>query len=148
MNQLTLRYEYDASYFNPKLSRDDFGRLSIAVETERFAGRGGFWVQWQDVREFGESLGAYPIGVDEPISVQWGYDMQEGDDLILQIEIAPLKKTGDLRVRVEIADDHEPTQRVRASFVTNYPDLAAFQTEIAKLMDREAESAVLCGRTG
>jgi len=121
MNRLTLRYKYDASYLDPKLNRDDFGRLSIAVETERFAGSGGFWVQWQDVREFGEALATFPIEADTPIAVQWGYDMQEGNDLTLSIVIAPLNRTGDLAVRVEIADDHEPAQRVRACFVTNYP---------------------------
>ncbi len=85
MSKLTFRYQYDASFFDPKQPTDDFGRLSIDVETGRFSGKGGFWVQWQDVREFGEALTAFPITTDLPIVAQWGYEMQEGEDLILRL---------------------------------------------------------------
>ncbi|MFL6846456.1 MAG: hypothetical protein ACJ8ER_16435 [Allosphingosinicella sp.] len=146
MSQLTLRYEYDASFFNPKLIRDDFGWLSVSVQTDRFCGHGGFWVQWQDVKEFGEALAAYPIDEASPVVAQWGYDMQEGDDLILRIEIAPSNRRGDLVVRFEIADNHEPAERIRGSFLTNYPDVDSFRSSIARLMKREAEEAVLSGR--
>ena len=148
MSKLVLSYRYDASFFktNPNQIRDDFGLLSVAVETDRFSGKGGFWVQWQDVKEFGEALETYPIREDQPIAVQWGYDMQEGDDLILRIEIAPADKRGNLAVGFEIADDYEPRDRVRGSFLTNYPDLAAFRVGIEQLMNREAEEAVLSGQ--
>lgn len=58
MAKLTLRYRYDPSYFDNTLTRDDFGRLSVTAETKLFSGKGGFWVQWQDVAEFGEALSA------------------------------------------------------------------------------------------
>lgn len=108
MSKLTLRYRYDPSFFDPKRLADDFGRLSIDVETDRFSGKGGFWVQWQDVKEFGEALSTFPITPDHPIVAQWGYEMQNGDDLILRLEIAPANTRGDLAVRFEIADEHEP----------------------------------------
>jgi hypothetical protein len=146
MSRLALKYEYDPSFFDPKLVRDDFGRLSVAVETDRFSGRGGFWVQWQDVKEFGEALAAFPIREDAPIVAQWGYNMQEGDDLILRIEIVPADGRGNLTVRFEIADDYAAGDRVKASFLTNYPEIDAFRGEIAKLMNNEAEEAVLTGR--
>lgn len=145
MSKLTLRYQYDASFFDPKQATDDFGRLSVDVETDRFSGKGGFWVQWQDVKEFGEALSAFPITTEHPIAAQWGYDMQEGEDLILRLEIAPANNRGDLAVRFEIADEHEPNCRTRGWFTTNYPDLAAFRASIARLVDREAEEAVLVG---
>jgi hypothetical protein len=72
--------------------------------------------------------------------------MHEGDDLIVSIQIAPANSTGDLRVRVELADEGEPSERVRASFVTNYPDLEQFRIAIAMMMDRETDEAVLAGR--
>lgn len=146
MSRLTLKYQYDRSFFDQKLTRDDFGRLSIAVETDRFSGRGGFWVQWQNVKEFGEALAAFPIEVGAPIVAQWGYEMQEGDDLILRIEIAPADSLGNLKVRFEIADDNAAEDRVRGSFLTNYPEIDAFRMEIAKMMDNETEEAVLTGR--
>ena len=146
MSKLTLRYEYDASFFDPKLPRDDFGLLSVSLISDRFSGRGSFWVQWQDVREFGERLAVYPMPDDASVAVQWGYDMQEGDDLILRIEIAPANKTGDLLVRVEIADDHEPRERVRSSFLTSYAELDSFRSGIVKLMDGTVAEAALIGK--
>lgn len=146
MSKLTLRYQYDASVFDPKQPRDDFGRLSVDVETDRFSGKGGFWVQWQDVKEFGEALSAFPITADQPIAAQWGYGMQEGDDLILRLEIAPANKTGDLAVRFEIADENEPNYRTRGWFITNYPELELFRASIGRLMEKDAEEAILIGR--
>jgi hypothetical protein len=138
MGKLALRYCFDDS--------DDFGRLGVEITTDKFSGRGGFWVQWQEVRDFGEKLSTYPVSADAPLSAAWGYEMHEGDDLIVRIQIAPANSTGDLRVRVELADENEPSERVRASFLTNYPDLEQFGIGIAALMDRETDEAVLAGR--
>jgi hypothetical protein len=146
MSKLILRYEPDPGFFDPKLSRDDFGRLSVAVETDHFSGKGGFWVQWQDVSEFCEALRTFPIPEDKPIIMQFGYDKQEGDDLIIRFEIAPADRRGNLAVLFEVADDYKPRDRVRGCFVTNYPDLDAFRTGIAQLMNNEAEEAILTGR--
>ncbi len=146
MSRLTLRYEYDLSFFHPEWRRDDFGWLAVNVETDRFSGNGGFWVQWQDVREFGEALRTFPIATDNPVTAQWGFDKQEGDDLILRLAIAPANKRGDLAVQFEVADYDEPRNRARGWFATNYPDLDAFRVSIARLMDREIEEAILTGR--
>ena len=143
MNQLSLKYQYDGT---PTKILDDFGRLSVSVDA-RFSGQGGFWVQWQDVREFGESLSSYPL--EASVVAQWGYNMQEGDDLILRLEIAPANLTGDLLVTVEIADDlqdHGGSDRVKSSFLTNYPQLESFRLAIDKLMDGEVSEAVLQGQ--
>jgi hypothetical protein len=138
MTRLTLRYQYDET--------DDFGRLEVEVRTNKFSGKGGFWVQWQDVKELGERLSAYPIPPDAPLAASWGYNMHEGDDLIVGIQIAPENSTGDLRVRVDLADEHEQSQRLRTSFITTYPDLEAFQIGIAALMERRSDEATLAGR--
>lgn len=147
MAKLTLRYRYDPSYFDNRLTRDDFGRLSVTAETKLFSGKGGFWVQWQDVAEFGEALRRFPITANEPISVQWGFEMQEGDDLILRMEVCPADKRGNLLIKFELADDYEPQDRIRGHFVTNYPDLSRFSDEIARLMSNEVEEAVLHGQS-
>ena len=138
MSKLVFRYRFDDG--------DDFGWLEMEVATDAFSGRSGFWVQWQDVKEFGESLSTYPLNPDAPIRDSWGYEMQEGNDLMLSVEIAPDNPRGDLRVRVELADYSEPAERLRTSFVTNYPDLESFRIGIANLMDRQSDEAVLTGR--
>ena len=149
MSRLTLRYRYDpsfdAEYFGAAHSRDDFGRLSLSVETEGQSGRGGFWVQWQDVVEFGEALATYPIALDEPLSASWGYNACDGDDLIVGITIGSKDGLGGLLVSVEIADDHENWKRVRTTFETDYPALEAFRVDLARLMAREGDEAVLAG---
>ncbi|WP_294336131.1 hypothetical protein [uncultured Sphingomonas sp.] len=146
MSKLALRYEYDASFYDNRLTRDDFGRLSIAVETDRFSAKGGFWVQWQDVVEFGDALSCYPIPAPDGITAEWGFDLQEGDDLILKIQIVPADKRGGLIARFEVADDYEPQYRARGYFLTNYSDLDTFRAEIARLMKGEIDTATLLGQ--
>lgn len=136
MNKLVLRYKFDA---------DDFGRLSLEVVTEHFSGKGSFWVQWQDVIEFAEQLAVDPIEVENPIVAQWGYDMQEGNDLILRISIAPKNPIGDLTVSVEVADDDEPARRLNTSFRSGYAALDLFRRDIVRLMEKKTDEAVLFG---
>jgi hypothetical protein len=145
MSKLTLNYEYDASFSDPTLTRDDFGFLSVSVETERLSAKGGFWVQWQDVKEFGEALRVFPISTDKPVIAQWGFSMQEGDGLILRVEVASADRRGTVAVRFEIADHVDPRSRARGQFTTNYPDIEGFSDEIVRLMNREVNEAVLHG---
>jgi len=143
MSYLTFRYRYDGT---PTNILDDFGWLEMRVVTENRSGTGGFWVQWQDVKEFGEKLSVYPIDCDAPLSEEWGYSQNGKYEKIMGVIIAPANARGDLLVRVEIADRDDPTDRVKASFQTNYPDLAAFQLEVARLMAGEIEEARLSGK--
>lgn len=143
MSFLTLLYRYDGT---PSLILDDFGWLEMRVVTENRSGVGGFWVQWQDVKEFGEKLSTYPIDPDAPIYEHWGYSENGEYEKVLGVRIAPVNVRGDLSVRVEIADKDDPTDCVKTSFQTNYPDLATFQLEIAQLMAGEIEEARLSGR--
>lgn len=96
--------------------------------------------------EFGNALNAYPIREDQPVIVQWGFNMQEGADLILPLEIAPADKRGNLADSFVIADDFDPRDRVRGTFLTNYPNLAAFTVGIEQLMNCNVEKAILSGQ--
>lgn len=146
MSKLALGYRYDRSFFDPQLPRDDSGSLSVAVEIEGISAKGGFWVQCQDLNEFGEALSIYPIAADQLVVAQWGFNMQEGDDLILRLEFVPADNRGNLAVRFEVADQYEPRNRARGVFLTNYPDVATFREEIMQLMNNEVEEAVLNGK--
>ena len=144
-SSLTFAYKFTG---DPK---DDFGWLNVAIVTERISGRGGFWVQWQDVKEFGEELSTYPIPREAPIKAEWGYEPWEGDALVVSVEIAPAGNRGDLEVKVWLRDhtemgEGEPSQYLRTSFITHYPDPEAFRLEIAKLMAGKADEARLLGR--
>ena len=139
MAGLTLRYAFSRD-------DDDFGWLELDVRTGHFSGRAGFWVQWQDIVEFGEDLPSYPMPYGTRFDRSWGYREEEIETIVLAIGIEPADKRGNLTVDATVADHIEPRQRVSALFTTNYPDLDRFRDEIARMMRREAEEAVLTGR--
>ena len=136
MGILKVSYEYASN-------GDDFGRLRFVVETEDFAGRGGFWVQWQDVEEFAAALEDYPLSKDAPPMARWGFEDVQGNNLILGLAIRPIDARGTLGVSVEIADELEPKNRVRVELKTHYPQVAAFRERLFKIMRREADEATL-----
>ncbi|MBB5713106.1 hypothetical protein [Sphingomonas xinjiangensis] len=142
MAKLTFRYRYDGT---PKLILDDFGRLDLQVVTEDRSGRGGFWVQWQDVKEFCGTLGTYPIDATQPLSAEWGYTEDEVYHQVLSITIAPVDALGHLRVRVTIADEHDPIDCVKTSFQATYADLTSLQVQLVALMAGDSEEATLRG---
>lgn len=130
---------------------DDFGWLGVKVISGMFSGEGGFWVQWQDVKEFGERLAAYPILPEAPVTAAWGYEPWEGDALVVSVEIKPADKLGKLSVQVWLQEhvgmgEGMPANGVRAIFKTNYSELESFSNAIALLMDGKVEEAVLAGQ--
>jgi len=81
-----------------------------------------------------------------PITAQWGFDMQQGDDLTSRFGIAPANRTGNLAIQFEVADDYAPCNRACGLFLSNYPDLEAFRLGDARLMNRKATAAIFTGR--
>ena len=117
-SSLTLAYRFDDD------PNDDFGWLDVSVVGDKFSGRGGFWVQWQDVKEFGQELATYPILPSAPLRAAWGYEPWEGDALVVSLEIAPADTRGNIAVKVWLRDYVEfaegvPCNCVRTSFITN-----------------------------
>jgi hypothetical protein len=141
--KLTLRYEFSSD------PDDDFGWLSASVQTDAFMGRGGFWVQWQNVKEMAPKLDAYPFSSANPFLEEWGQCNSDGSnyEVIVGISISPANKTGDLDVIVKIADHHDTRRQCRAVFRTNYPEVANFASELKAVMDRQRDAAVLLGRS-
>jgi hypothetical protein len=133
---LTLRYEFSAS--------DDFGWLEVKVRTSRICGVGGFWVQWQDLEEWAAKLVAYPL--NGAVEADWGQRPSGGDyQTIVGILLSPAGTTGELEVRVALADRDDLRFRCETAFSTHYPDLERFAAALSKMMKREADEAVLLG---
>ena len=145
MGSLTLRYEHSegAGGSDPWA---DYGRLTVNVVNDRFAGQGTMTVLWQEVRTFAERLASYPIMEDAPVVAQWGLGIMEDDDLILRIEVFATDRLGGLLMRCEVADEAEPRERVRTSFPTGYAELDSFRRSLNEMMDRQVVDAVLRGR--
>lgn len=142
--QLSLGYRYDSSFDDPKQLRDDFGSLRLSAQSADFFGRTAFWVQWQDVREFADDLAAYAASSVTVFSRQWGYNQHEGDDLIILLQFDRLAKDAYM-VTAELADGHQPEDRVRTRFKTNSQAVLWFVRDVKKVMDRNMDEAVLLG---
>lgn len=140
--ELTLRYEFSSD------PDDDFGWLSATVRTDAFTGRGGFWVQRQNLVEMAPKLDAYPFSPANPFVEEWGQCDSDGSnfEVIIGISILPVNKTGDLDVIVRIADRHDTRRQCQAVFRTNYFNTANFAVELRALMGRQRDEAVLLGR--
>jgi len=140
--ELTLCYEFSSD------PDDDFGWLAVSVQTDAFTGRGGFWVQWQNVKEMVPKLDAYPFSPANPFVEEWGQCDSDGSnyEVIVGISILPANKTGDLDVIVRIADHHDTRRQCQAVFRTNYSNTANFAIELRALIDRQRAEAVLLGQ--
>jgi len=137
MSTLTLRYSRDPN--------DDFARLFVSVETANFSATVSFWVQWQDIEDLGSSLKAYPIAPDASITASWGFEQGIGDDLIIGLSIAPFNVRGTLLVGVELADQYDRAQRLKASFKSDYANLDSFGRALRRMLKGDFEEAVLSG---
>ncbi|MFC0590551.1 hypothetical protein ACFFF7_14160 [Novosphingobium aquiterrae] len=142
--QLSLGYLYDSSFDDPKKPRDDFGSLRLSVQSADFFGRTAFWVQWQDVREFADDLVAYTASSVAVFSRQWGYNLHEGDDLIIRLQFDRLAKD-EYILTAELADGHQPEDRVLTRFKTNSQAVLWFVRDVKKVMDRDLAEAILLG---
>ena len=137
MSRLALKYSRDPN--------DDFALLFVSVETANFRGTTSFWVQWQDVEELGSSLKAYPIGPEAQITANWGFNQCIGDDLIIGLHIAQADALGALIVRSELAHQHDRSERLKASFRSDYSCLDRFGSEVRRMIKGDLEEAVLLG---
>lgn len=137
-SSLTLKYEFSRD-------GDDFGWLTARVETRDFSGRNGMWVQWQDVTEFAQALAAYPIAADEPIVREWGFGGDGDHEVVTSVSIAPQGRTGGLIVDVYLANYYDLFHRCQTCFQSDYPTLDRFRRDLASMMRREAQTAVLSG---
>lgn len=135
---LTLRYEFSRD--------DDFGWLVAVVDTPNLQATGGFWVQWQDVEEWASALTRYPISADLPIEEEWGQTENGIYQSIVRIVIAATDSKGQLKATVELADPHDTVFSARTSFRTSYAEVQRFAADVAAMMARRLDEAVLAGR--
>ena len=66
--------------------------------------------------------------------------------LVTQVTIAPANARGDLIVSCNIAESDDTRNRCQVIFVTNYPEISRFQSELETMMNRQRTQAVLSGR--
>lgn len=139
-SKLIIEYEFSKD-------NDDFGWLIAEVQTPRFRGRNGMWVQWQDVGEFAASLSRYPIDAEEPAVGEWGFGEQGRYTEITKITIAPEGLTGRLVADVALTNYYAPENRCCTRFKTDYASLDHFRDEIERMIEARSGNAILLGST-
>lgn len=137
-SQLVLTYSYDAD--------DDFGWLAAAVETPRFRGRNGMWVQWQDLGDLAAALGAYPLDPEQPATGAWGYSENGIFTAVTRLEFSPRGSAGAVTAKVELADYDATDNRCAVILITDYPAIERFRQEIERMMRDRTGCAVLLGQ--
>ncbi len=136
----TLTFEYEFSSDD-----DDFGWLLARLQTPDFSGRNGMWVQWQDLTDFAASLSQYPFNAANPVSCEWGFGDERKFTPVTQLSFSPAGATGGLIADVFLANYYEPANFVQSRLETDYPSVAEFQHQLARMMRREVSDATLIG---
>jgi hypothetical protein len=139
MSSLSFRYE-------PNPGDEYTGRLWLTLNTERFSGRGFFWAHRRDLTGFAKELAAYPISASKPPRYIAGYNQADGADAVLLVSVKPKGALGGLLVEAAVSDLYERDQRLTASFIATYSDVATFLEQLSTLADGGADEAVLTGQ--
>jgi hypothetical protein len=134
MNQLTIRVIPDS---------DGVWQIHFELQNENFSGRGWCWGSPESLDEFAAQLAGYPLATEA--TLQLGYNEMQGDDLGLLLTIRPKGNLGALEARVEIADDDDPTCRLKAKLQTSYASLDRFAPQVRALASLARDEAVLLG---
>jgi hypothetical protein len=137
MSTLTLEFEADPDC-------EATNRLHVELAGP-FAGRGWCWTDRTSVAAFAAALTAYPIPADRPPRYEMGFNHRKADEPIGWIEVSAHDPRGRLRVRLELAEDLDEWPRVRAEFVTHYPEVERFARQIVQMLDGTRETATLEG---
>ena len=145
MPGLSLSYTHDRSYFEKSLPRDDFGWLEANIVTSKVSANAGFWVQWQDIQEFGEALPTDKKRLTSSLAVDWGSTDAGIYTPHIAISLSPKGDLGEILVAVELSDFHEPTSLARATFRATYSAIEIFKEDIVRLLACQADKAELLG---
>jgi hypothetical protein len=134
MGKLTLRAE----------PFDDGGwRIHADLASDNFSGRGWAWGGPGDLLKFASELTAFPLR--EPAVLSLGYDELRGDDLMLSVSVRPADSLGHLDVTIEIADQKDPSCRLRAKLLTTYSELDRFVPDLRRVASGSGAEAILSG---
>lgn len=134
---VTLSYDFSAD------PNDDFGWLTVIVESENCRGKNGMWVQWQDVVDFAEKLSQYPIASETPVEAEWGFTEEGNYTRVTFISLSPANARGEVAVTVDLVDYHDARRRFQLALETTYADIASFRAELEQLMAKARDKAVL-----
>lgn len=141
METLRLRYSPEDEWH---------GELFAEVESGRFRGSGSAWFPLEQLRDFWQLVGAYPIAEGEEPMLAGGIWDERGEALKechLSIQISPHDRRGSLKATITVASDSDDeglhNQTLTAAFRVSYGDLERFRIEFGSLLEGQSEQAVL-----
>ena len=142
METLRLRYSPEDEWH---------GELFADVESGRFRGSGSAWFPLEQLRNFWQLAGAYPIAEGQEPMLAGGIWDERGEALkecLLSIRISPHGRKGSLEASMTVANidsDYETlhNQTLTAAFLVSYGDVERFRIELGSLLEGRSEQAVL-----
>jgi len=129
MNKLVFRFEPDDEWC---------GELFVFVAADGFAGIGSAWFDKGSLRNFAESLRAFPLPTDKPARLEGGLG---GNDTTppqttINLSFEPHDVRGAVRVKAHLEttvwqdQEKEHPKTLSAQFQVSYGDLGSFATAI------------------
>ncbi|AMO71423.1 hypothetical protein [Sphingorhabdus sp. M41] len=132
---LTLEYEWS--------SDDDFGLLYVRVVNGFTRLESDFWVQWQDIVEFGQAL-EQPSKHFSKVEECWGQTLETGEhQTIIKILFDQINEQGHIDLSVELRDRDDPKKFGSTRFLVPLSSIASFRDEVRLMMDKKSRTATL-----
>ena len=128
------------------------GELIATCSHDQYSGRGGAWVNKEQIRAFAQAISVFPLDPDNPPSLAGGFwddgaDALKPTEVHLGIDVTPLDALGRLRITVRLANEvwGDPKQTLECHatirFLGTYGDIAQFAAVLVGLVDGQSSEA-------
>ena len=119
----------------------------VEASANGYTGASSAWFVLATLREFAETLRAYPLVVGAKIASGFGADPEHLDEEHVGVDAYRVGSRGQVGLRVRLSTPHWPDDRVEAQqsveleLLTTYERLRDFSDGLVDLIDGSAESA-------
>jgi hypothetical protein len=144
--RLQLRFEDDG---------DGTGKLLAQASANGFSGKGAAWFSHEEIKEFADACGRFPISGNDKPNLRGGFFKKDGSGTLdqehLALSIYPIDSRGHLAVQVRLATEvwdlsrSESQHLVQLEIITSYEPLLRFSRELRALADGKRSDVILDG---
>lgn len=117
---------------------DNFAQFSAMVSAQGFSGETSYILYATQVRSFLQKLTVFPL--TEPALLTVGEEFDDGP--LLQLEVRPVDRIGNLQVRVMLSADDDRNRRVETDFLCVYSDLERFAGDVVICLQSGGEATL------
>lgn len=131
------------------------GQLTAVARSGEFGGKGSAWFSRHHVQQtFIAGLREFPLSTNKLPIIEggfWARGAETLDQCHLRIAVRPYNSRGSLLVQVDLATpchttaDQDRQQTVTVRLLTDYASIERFAEDLTKVLDGQAEVALLTG---